>query len=312
MFQLYKKRNFSAIINDTFTFLKAKGKNYFGNYIIVNGGLLLILMLLIYLMGNVFFETLFSSFGSPSSNVMIEEYFNDNLGYFIGVSILCAVLILIITLINYSFPVVYLQLLESSNEPTATEVFTAIKAKIGKVLLFTLLFLVTFFPIAIILMLLSVLLIVIIIGIPVAFIVFAAFSCWVALSFYDYMNNNSGYFTAMRNGFSMLFQNFWAHAGATALFFIIMYVIQGVLSFIPYIFGMFSLFGSGVENTNDPEKLSFAGILVLVALMVSIVLSYILSNIMLIGQGLIYYSSREENEHRSMQSDIDLIGSDSE
>ena len=35
MFQLYKKREFSALVGDTFNFFKLEGKNYFKNRIII-------------------------------------------------------------------------------------------------------------------------------------------------------------------------------------------------------------------------------------------------------------------------------------
>lgn len=37
MMQFYKKRDFGALISDTFTFFKENGKNYFKNYILLNG-----------------------------------------------------------------------------------------------------------------------------------------------------------------------------------------------------------------------------------------------------------------------------------
>ena len=48
MFQLYKKRDFSELVGDTFGFFKLEGKNYFKNYFIINGSLLLLLVVIIY------------------------------------------------------------------------------------------------------------------------------------------------------------------------------------------------------------------------------------------------------------------------
>ena len=48
MFQLYKKRDFNELVSDTFDFFKIHGKNYFKNYFIINGGFLLILVVLLY------------------------------------------------------------------------------------------------------------------------------------------------------------------------------------------------------------------------------------------------------------------------
>ena len=59
MFQLYKKRDFSALVGDTFGFFKLEGKNYFKNYFTINGGLLLLLVVIIYFFSNIFIKSSF-------------------------------------------------------------------------------------------------------------------------------------------------------------------------------------------------------------------------------------------------------------
>jgi hypothetical protein len=48
VFQLYKKRDFSAYIGDTMQFLKQQGKDYFRNYLVINGALLLVVCVIYY------------------------------------------------------------------------------------------------------------------------------------------------------------------------------------------------------------------------------------------------------------------------
>ncbi|MNE94426.1 hypothetical protein D3C87_1827710 [compost metagenome] len=60
------------------------------------------------------------------------------------------------------------------------------------------------------------------------------------------------------------------------------------------------------------ENLSAMGILMAVIMVLSILLSYFFNNFLIINQGLIYYSLREENENNTPKSQIDLIGSESE
>lgn len=312
MFQLYKQRKFSDLINDTFNFFKVAGKNYFKTYFIINGGVLLILTLLIYLVTNVFFSTLFSSFGSPNSDAVIQEYFSNNLGYFIGVGIAITLLFVLFTLLSYSFPVVYLKLYEKEKEPSTGQILSMLKSRSGKIILFALLSMVTFLPITVIVGTFAILLIFIIIGIPIAIIVFSALTCWISLSFFDYINTNNGYFTSMGNGFRMLMKNFWYYAGVTFIFILIVYVINMIVTLIPTLIGTFTLLSETTVQTSEAPDFSFAQIMSIISLVLSVVVSYFLTNLTLVNQGIIYYTNLEEEGNNSLHSDIDLIGADSE
>ena len=312
MLQLYKKRNFSSLINDTISFFRTEGKSYFRSYFIINGGLLLILMLLIYLMGKVFFDGIFSGFGNPQSSEIMDAYFASNTALFVGAGIFTGIVVVVLTLLSYSFPVIYLNLLEQKQTPSVSLVLSALKTKTGRLVIFSLLWLVTFLPILVLLGVFSILLIAIVIGIPVAFILFAAAWCWMCLAFFDYLNNNSGYFQAMKNGWDMLFSNFWHYAGVTAIFYLIITILHSIISFIPYIFGIFSIIGADGLNSSNPESFSFFGLMMLITFMLSMLLSYILGNVLFVNQGMIYYTAREEKNNHSLHSEIDLIGTDSE
>lgn len=312
MFQLYKKRNFNALINDTFIFFRVMGKSYFGNYIKIAGGFILVLLLLFYLVANVFFKNMFGGIQNYEQQQMLSKYFDDNIVYFIIVGGLCALLILFISAITYIFPIVYLKLMEGNNgTPKTTEIIKGLKKSIGKLILFLLLSIITFLPIGLLLGALCALLIVILIGFPIAIIIFAALSCWISLTLYDYLNNNSGYFTAMKNGFNIMLSNFWAHIGTTAIFYIIVYIVQMAISLLFYIIvGAFTMMRETPENTTS--SLSILGILMLISFIISILVGYMLNNMIIIGQGIIYYSGREANENHSLKADIDLIGTDIE
>ncbi len=311
MLNLYKKRNFADIFNDTLAVFKLKGKNYFANYFIVNGGLLLLLALIIYLISRVFFENIFLGINTPQSQQMLNNYFDSNLELFIGGGIAIVLLLIVISILNYSFPVLYLNLLEKGIEPNSNSLLKLLKEKLGRILAFSFMFLITFIPIAILVVGITVLLSMVIIGIPLLFIVFPGLMCWIFLSFYVYLNQEGNYFKAMGKGFSMLMQNFWVHIGATLIIYVILYILQSIVSFIPYIIGLVAMLMDAGNSTGD-EKLGILGVLILVTLIFSILLSYILGNILAISQGMIYYSCEEENKNHSLHSEIDLIGTDSE
>ncbi|OIQ17297.1 MAG: hypothetical protein BM557_08790 [Flavobacterium sp. MedPE-SWcel] len=309
MFQLYKKRNFNALINDTFIFFRAMGKNFFGNYLKITGGFLVILLLLTYLIGKVFFENIFLSTNSVEQQNMLSKYFDDNLVYFITIGSICALLMMLITAITYAFPVVYFNIIKDNKNitPTTKELVKGLKGSVWKIIKFIFWSLIIFTPIIAILGSICVLLMMILVGIPLAVIVFAFISCWASLAFYDYLSNDVSFFKALANGWKLVFVNFWPNVGTTVIFWVMVYIVHSIVSIIFYIIsGLFTLMD--IDPTNHADTMSSFGILILIVFIISTALSYLLSNIIVVNQGIIYYSSKEEIENNSLRSDIDLIG----
>lgn len=306
MFHLYKNRNFSTLFSDTFTFVKVHGKNYFGNYLAVNGGPLLLLVILAFIVMRYFFTGVFGGLNSPQSQVLISNYFSSNNDYFIGLGIIFVLLAMIISLLNVSFPIVYLNIVSQGGTPTPKLIFNGIRARAGRVLLFALASLITFIPITFLVGGVTVLLFITIIGIPVAFCIWAALACWIALSLYDNVSAERNFFTALANGFHMLFKNFWAHMGVTAIFLIISFVLQMAANLISSLISMLMLYITGEGVTNGME------ILTICMFILSTMVGYFFGTIIMLGQGMIYYSCKEGDEKKTIHSDIDLIGTDSE
>ena len=160
---------------------------------------------------------------------------------------------------------------------------------------------------------LTMLLIMIIIGIPLLLILIPAISSWISLSYYHYISTNSGYFDALGKGFEMLRSNFWPIIGSTFVMYMIVQIVVSVVTFIPYIFMMGSFFVNpeGMqENPND--SLSFFTLMMSIVMIISILFNYTLQNIILINQGIIYYSVTESQENISIKREIDSIGQNEE
>lgn len=318
MFQLFKKRNFSELIGDTFTFFKINGKHYFRNYFIINGGFLLVLLVLIYFLMKVFFEGMSANFGGEMNtmNNDFDAYINDNLGLFIGLGIFTGISILFLTLLSYAFPVAYLNLMEKNSNFSTDEIIAVIKSKVGKIVIFFIASMFIIIPIMAILIVLAFALAFIIIGIPLLLILLPALMCWYSLSFYDYISTDKGYFDSLGSGFNLMKQKFWPTVGSTAVMYLIMQIIVGFVSMIPYLIGIFSMFTSlDPENASGGfggEQFSFLMLMFGITMILSILMNFIFQNFILINQGLIYYSMREEKENNTPESEIDLIGIQSE
>jgi len=64
-----------------------------------------------------------------------------------------------------------------------------------------------------------------------------------------------------------------------------------------------------INNSDSEETFSFLGIVMAIIFVFSILVNYVLNNIILINNGVIYYSLRENEENNQQQSAIDSIGS---
>lgn len=309
MFQLYKNRNFNEIISDTFNFFKVHGKNYFSNYIAINGGILLVLIVLLYFFMKVFFDGLFSN-GTPNTESYIENYLAQNFNLFIGYGILAFVLILILTFVSNLYPIAYLKLVEKNEETNLKNILNYIKSKIGKSLIFFFLSLVVLFPLAMILMALCIALCFIIIGFPLLFIVIPAIFISIYFSYYNYITTNDGYFDSIAKGYKLFMKKPWPLIGSTFVVYMIVNTLVTFVSFIPYFAGIFSLF-LNIETQNREniqDGITFAVIMFGLTFVLSITLNYLLQNIISVNQGIMYYTMINETENKSAISEIDQIG----
>lgn len=305
MFKLYRLRDFSALINDSFSFFKFYGKNYFKNYFIINGGILVVIALLTYLTTNVIFTSI-GDLNSPGAQEMLLDYFDNNLWYFIGVGGVIFLLLMILSLLNYSYPVLYLKTLQNNQKPTVKDILTLLKSKAGKIILFPIASLISFIPLFTIIALISAFFIMTIIGIPVACIIIAAMGSWMMLSFYDNITTDNGFFTSFSKGITMLTNRFWQNVGVTIIIAIVVFCTNLFFSMIPKLLGIFTL----LTETTDISSVSV--IIAIISTIISVFVSYLLTNLTVISQGMIYYSYEESVHNNSLDSEIDLIGGESE
>lgn len=316
MFTLFKKRDFSANFSDTITFFRTFGKNYFKNYFTINGIFLLILVVLIYFISKIYMQVIFSSIGNPNKTPdFLMNYFNNNVFLIVGVGIFFVLLTLFLSLLNITYPIIYLQLIEKKgdNNFTLNEIIIAIKENIGRLLLFFLglIFIIT--PLMLVVFVILILMCFILIGIPLILIFFPTIMSWISLSYYEFIIKKVGFFQALKNGFSLVKQQFWTTIGTTFLMIVLVQIIQGFITMIPYIIGIVVM----LVSTSNPEvsqndKLSGMSVFMAIIMVFSVLISYIFNNFLIINQGVIYYSLREENENVTTKNDIDLIGTESE
>lgn len=315
--QFYKKRDFGAFITDSFTFFKMYGKNYFKNYILLNG-LLLILMVTIFIFG--YRELFMQIFGSNMSgeSYYFESYFEENIGMFAVIGVITFLLFITMMIVNYLFPVFYLKRLAQGETKIKTDdIFVDFKKNAGRIgkLLLGLIFIVT--PIAIIIIGISYALMLVIIGFFLLLLIFPVVINVINFLMFDYFNSNRGFFESLsysiRSQFSYANNRegspFWKYWGATIVILIILYVITTVFTMIPMIFFMLKI--TTMAPDGNFEQNPFAGgfgVLIFVMYGVSTLISFFLSNILYVNSGLMYYDSRRDFHQKVELEEIETIG----
>ncbi|MEP7093935.1 MAG: hypothetical protein ABI793_07735, partial [Flavobacterium sp.] len=269
-----------------------------------------------YFLFKIYFEVLFSVSGAPNGSYFLQ-YFNNNFGIFIGSMILLGVLVIILSLLNIAYPILYLQLIQEKgdNNFTASDLIIRLKQNTGRLLKFFIGSVFILFPIMIISFVILVLLCFILIGIPLIMIAMPAFIAWGHLSLYTYLTEKTGFFESLKKGFSLLKQEFWAVTATTFIMLMLIQIVQAFITWLPYGIVMVILkTTTGVQELYSPDHgdLPLVGLVMTVFFLFAIILSYLFNNLIIVNQGIIYYSLREENENLTSISQIDLIGTDND
>lgn len=312
--QLYKSRGFSEYFQDTFAFLKLNGKHFFKHFFIVNGIFLLILMVLGYFFTKFYTEFVFGGIMNQGNNPNVfEEYINENGLLFFVLAFLFIVFGLIAGIISYSYTPIYLKLYSEKDGKNfgTKEIVDTYKSKIGNIFIFLIVSifvgLLLLIPAGLIMFILAIT----IVGILLLPVVIGAFALFFGCTLMEYLEDKKGLMESYSYSWKLMTSKFWAAIGSVGLFYFMSYVVQNVITMIPYMLGMVSMFTT-IEHNGKPdadEINSFMTIMMLLVFFLSFVLGTILNNIVQLNQGIVYYSLKEENENINTKSEIDLIGS---
>lgn len=312
MFLLFKKRDFSEYLSDTFDFLKITWRHFFKNYFIICGGFLLILCVLSYFIFNVYMSFIFSS--SSGGKFDPEQIFGGNLVLFGIVFILFFIALFVISILSYLYPVIYLRLYEENGNTdfSTSTIIEHVKMNVWRSVKFSLKMIIVTFTIGIPIMILLVLLCFTIIGIPFTFIGFFALMAIVNLAYYIHINDKSvGLRNALKTSYTHVKKNFWPIVGSNFIILLVIQMISSVITMIP-MFITIGAMATTLSNSNELNDFSSTGAIFSGIMIVSYLVTFIMQNFSLINNGLIYYSMLELNESHHIKSEIDLIGTESE
>ncbi len=309
--QLYKSRGFSEYFSDTFLFVKKNGKHFFKNYFTIAGIPIVILMVLSYFFMKFYTEFLQNNILNSANTNLFENYINENGVLFIIIAIIFFIIALIIGVLNFSYTPIYLNLYEEydGNNFGTKEIINSYKKNITKIILFVFASFLVAIPTVIIAGLVMTVLFIIIVGIPLILLVISLLSLFYHSAFLEYLQTKKGVFECFSYSLSLCFKKFWAAIGCVALFFLIIQVVQTIITLIPYLIGIFTMIVDSQNDINNQEgNLTTMMTLMLFTYLISFLLSIILTTFTQLNQGIIFFSLKEENENINTKSDIEQIG----
>ncbi len=312
MMQFYKKRDFGALVSDTLNFFKLYGKNYFKNYLTLNGGIIILLVVVIVIGFGDFFKQAFGS-NTNGEAYLFQDYFQQNQGLLIGASVLSIILIILLSLISYSFPVLYMKrLAETGNSKvTMNEMIEDIKKNLKKFFIFFIgsVFILT--PLFIFAFIISSFLMIILIGFLLILACIPVMVNIINFTLFNMYNTNDGFFSSIGKAFSIQFsKDFWKYIGSTFIIYLLINVVTTIFAFIPMMF-LYGYILTTVSTTPDAigSDSSFFMILMAIVYAVSIACTIVLNNLIYVNAGFMYYDSRTDLHRNVTFSEIDTIGS---
>lgn len=315
MFELFKKRQLGDYIVDSFSFFKAFGKHFFKIFFVINAGMLLVAGALMYWFLKINFNVLSNDTLQKTNPNQVLDYFGNS-PVIIIFTIIAVIIIVLISLFNSAYPILYLKLIaeKNSNNFTSTEILATFRQNIWKILKFTIGLVFIIFPVLFIAIIALFFLCFILVGIPLIIVAIPTLFTWINLSFYTYLSEEKSFFQSLNHAHLLLKEDFWTTIGASFIVMIMMQMVQASITMFFYFVGIFAFLFFAIANP-DFEKSSFQVspiiiILITLVFLIILVLSNIFNNILVINQGIIYYSLGSED--RIANTEIESIGSNNE
>ena len=287
-FIFYKKRGFSALIGDTFIFFKKYARNFFSNYLIVNGAILAATGIIASAMLALYASSSFSIGFGPTALLVL-------------VLLLLSILLILFVI---CYPIAYTQMLEEApyrGDISAKEIFAKMRVMLPRAFVFG--FISIF-----------------VIGIPYGFILtgitalierepvlsplISTFIGSFMILFVQqfmllYIKDKMDYFPALGKVIDQLKVGFWDKFGATFVMYLITMAIMIAGIIVPVVVYVITL---GV--TGSFEATISNVILVFILVLIVVTIAFVVSNFQTFLQILIHFGEKDAD----YIDEIDLIG----
>lgn len=284
-FVFYKKRDFGMLISDTFVFFRKYAKNFFSNYLLINGALFILI--------GVIAAFMFVFYGVYSNNWPLLLLILAVLG------VLSAFLVLFVI----CFPIAYTQLLEKNADGAsikAKELFVVIRKMLPRAILFGILsFFIVLIPYFILLLVLAR-----IFGNQIILMQIVSYFTSIVMTLFMqqfmlvYVKDGVDYFPALGKVIQELKERFWDKLGATFVMNLIIAAFSTAGIVVPLVLYFTIMLLIGIDS------LIGLSLLIFILVLIGATVVFIVSNFQIFLQILIHLGEKE-GEHTD---DIDLIG----
>jgi len=214
--------------------------------------------------------------------------------------------------VSYVFPFIYLKLYnhKGSKNFETRDIIKIYKVNLSKLVIYVLSCLLTSIPMMLLFSICAFLLAITIIGIMALPLLAGAFILFYGMVLMEYIEGEKGIWNCFSYSWDLLKLKFWPAVGSVGLFYLIIYIVQNIISIIPYFFGMASMFTTIDDGGSDVENLGATmTVVMLIVFFLTFFVSIILNNIVQLNQGIVFYSLKETKENINTKSVIDQIGS---
>lgn len=284
-FVFYKKRDFRMLISDTFVFFRKYAKDFFSNYLLINGALFILI--------GVIAAFMFIFYGVYSNNWPLL------LLIFAVLGVLSAFLVLFII----CFPIAYTQLLEKNADGAsikAKELFVVIRKMLPRAILFGIIsFFIILIPYFILILVLAR-----IFGDQIILMQIASYFVGIVMILFMqqfmlvYVKDGLDYFPALGKVIQELKERFWDKLGATFVMNLIITAFSAAGIVVPLVLYSTIMLLIGIGS------LIGLSLLIFILVLIGATVVFIVSNFQIFLQILIHLGEKE-GEHTD---DIDLIG----
>ncbi|MBT8252642.1 MAG: hypothetical protein HKN00_11780 [Flavobacteriaceae bacterium] len=309
--ELYKSRDFSAFFQDTFAFIKQYGRHFFKHFFIVNGIFVLILMVFGYFFMSFYTDIVFSGLMQNNPNA-IDDFMNENSVLFLILFILFVIISIVFGVFMYAYPVFYLKLYQKNSDINfgTSELIQAYKVNLGRLFVYIICSILIGIPLILVFGAVIFVMFITIIGILAIPFAIGALSLFYFMALLEYMEGRMSIWDAFGYSWKLLSSKFLAAVASVGLFYLMSYVIQNVITVIAYIFGMVRMFTTvGDDGSNSEAIGGMMSMVMIISFIATFLLGTILNNLVLLNQGIIFYSLKEEAEKINTKDIIDQIGS---
>jgi len=303
--ELRVNREFGDILSVYFEFIRQNLKKFTNVFLGYNGVFLIALLICSYLMVSGFIGMI--THGSDTYGMEAGHWGNyGQIWFFIGAVGLYLLVMLVVVCFNYALSSFYLECYQGAKgqDFSNREVWRHCRDNMGKTLLFILLLVPIFLGVFIVAM---IFILIPILGMFAQYILQFFVTAWIGVSFFAMISQKLGVIESFREGWRLVFANFWRSVGVNFILGLLNGLLMMVILIAPgIILGIYTF--HVVENNVDVANSVVATIvytLGLCSLLVFMVYAQCLSQMV---NGILYYALHEKTYNLNARSKIDQIG----